>query len=114
MQTLIGERGLTLSGGQKQRLALARALLAQRPVLLLDDGLSALDTDTEEQVLANLRTFLKGRSALIISHRMATLNLCNRVLVLEEGRLTEQGTPTALIHAKGHFAELYRKQMESR
>ena len=114
MKTLIGERGLTLSGGQKQRLALARALLAQRPVLLLDDGLSALDTDTEEQVLANLRTFLKGRSALIISHRMATLNLCNRVLVLEEGRLTEQGTPTALIHAKGHFAELYRKQMESR
>ncbi len=114
LQTLIGERGLTLSGGQKQRLALARALLAQRPVLLLDDGLSALDTDTEEQVLTNLRAFLKERTALIISHRMATLHLCHRVLVLEGGRLTEQGTPSELIQSNGYFAALHHQQMESR
>lgn len=113
LQTLIGERGLTLSGGQKQRLALARALLAQRPVLMLDDGLSALDTDTEEQVLSNLRTSLKERSALIVSHRIATLTMCHRVLVLEDGRLTEQGSPTALLKGTGYFAALHRQQMET-
>ena len=110
LDTLVGERGITLSGGQKQRVALARAILCDPQILLLDDCLSAVDAQTEEQILTNLRTVFPGRTVLLASHRIAAARLADRIVVLEGGRVTAQGTHEELVEGGGLYAELYERQ----
>ena len=109
-QTLVGERGVTLSGGQKQRSSIARALLKNAPVLIMDDSLSAVDTDTEEQILENLIRLRKGKTTIIIAHRVSTLQKADHIAVLTEGELTEYGTHDELIREGGFYAKIYEKQ----
>ncbi len=111
LDTLVGERGLTLSGGQKQRVALARALLRQPRLLLLDDCLSAVDTHTEERILANLRTVFRGRTVFLVSHRVSTVKDADLILVLDGGRIVERGTHGQLIAHGGLYADLHQRQM---
>lgn len=108
--TLVGERGVTLSGGQKQRSSIARALLMDASVLILDDSLSAVDTDTEEQILENLMRLREGKTTIIIAHRISTLQKADHVAVLTEGELTEYGTHDELIAKNGFYAHIYEKQ----
>jgi len=103
LDTLVGERGLTLSGGQKQRLALARALLPEPPYLIMDDPLSAVDAEVESQIMSRLLTLRRGRGGLIISHRLASLMAADWVIVLERGRVADQGTPAELMSRDGYF-----------
>ncbi len=109
-RTLVGERGVTLSGGQKQRSSIARALLMDASVLILDDSLSAVDTDTEEQILENLLHMRQGRTTIIIAHRISTLQKADHVAVLTEGELTEYGTHEELLKKRGFYAHIYEKQ----
>jgi ATP-binding cassette subfamily B multidrug efflux pump len=111
LDTLVGERGLTLSGGQKQRVTLARALLREPNILLLDDCLSAVDTQTEEQILGNLRTVFRGRTVFLVSHRISTVKDANLILVLDQGRIVERGTHPQLIAHGGLYAELHQRQL---
>jgi ATP-binding cassette subfamily B protein len=110
LDTVVGERGLTLSGGQKQRTAIARAVLLEPRILILDDALSAVDTVTEERILSRLRAFMEGRTTIIISHRVSTVRHAGRILVLDHGRIVESGTPAELVEADGYYAELDRRQ----
>ena len=110
LDTLVGERGLTLSGGQKQRVALARALLCDPRILLLDDCLSAVDTETEETILRNLRTIFPGRTVLLVSHRVSAARLADRIVVLDAGKVAELGTHDALVERGGLYADLVRRQ----
>jgi ATP-binding cassette, subfamily B, multidrug efflux pump len=109
--TMVGERGITLSGGQKQRAALARALLADPRILVLDDALSAVDTFTEDEILARLKGVMRQRTSIIVSHRVSTVRDADLILVLERGRITERGTHDELVELGGFYAELYRKQL---
>jgi ATP-binding cassette, subfamily B, multidrug efflux pump len=109
--TTVGERGITLSGGQKQRAAIARALLPDPRILVLDDALSAVDTYTEEEILHRLRGVMRERTSLIVSHRVSTVRDADLILVLEHGRLRERGTHDELVRLDGFYAELYRKQL---
>jgi ATP-binding cassette, subfamily B, multidrug efflux pump len=111
LETMVGERGLTLSGGQKQRVALARALLRETPILLLDDCLSAVDTQTEELILANLRTVFEGRTVFLVSHRISTVKDADLIVVLDHGRIAERGTHSQLIAAGGLYADLHQRQL---
>lgn len=110
-ETLVGERGITLSGGQKQRISIARAIIREPKILIFDDCLSAVDTETEDQILRNLRRIMKGRSSLIISHRVSTVKHADRIIVLHEGQIIESGTHQELIDKKGNYFDLYRKQL---
>jgi ATP-binding cassette subfamily B protein len=110
LETLIGERGITLSGGQKQRTAIARALVRDPAILILDDALSAVDTSTEEQILRALREIRKGRTALIVSHRVSSVKDADNIIVIDEGRIVERGTHDALLAHDGYYANLYRRQ----
>ncbi|HSF24213.1 MAG TPA: ABC transporter ATP-binding protein [Blastocatellia bacterium] len=110
-QTLVGERGITLSGGQKQRTAIARALIRRPKILILDDSLSSVDTYTEEEILGHLRRIMRGRTSLIVSHRVSTVKDADLIVVLEDGRIAERGTHDSLITRGGLYAELYEKQL---
>jgi len=109
--TLVGERGITLSGGQKQRTAIARALIRRPKILILDDALSAVDTYTEEKILTHLRRIMRGRTSLIVSHRVSTVKDADLIVVLDGGRAAERGTHDELIARRGIYAELYEKQL---
>jgi ATP-binding cassette subfamily B multidrug efflux pump len=110
-ETIVGERGITLSGGQKQRTALARALAIDPRILILDDALSAVDTYTEEEILARLRGVMRQRTSLIVSHRVSTVRGADQILVLDHGRIVERGTHDELIRVGGLYAELHKKQL---
>lgn len=110
-ETLLGERGITLSGGQKQRVSIARAIIGQPRILIFDDALSAVDTATEEAILQELGTVMKGRTTIIISHRISAVRDADRILVLEEGELVEEGTHQQLIALGGLYAQLYEEQL---
>jgi ATP-binding cassette subfamily B multidrug efflux pump len=110
-QTMIGERGLTLSGGQKQRVAIARAILRDPRILILDDALSSVDTLTEESILTALAGVMRGRTTILISHRVSTVQGADRIFVIEHGEVAEQGTHDQLIAGGGYYADLYRKQL---
>jgi ATP-binding cassette, subfamily B, multidrug efflux pump len=109
--TTVGERGITLSGGQKQRVAIARALVIDPKILVLDDGLSAVDTHTEEEILDRLSDVMSQRTAIIVSHRVSTIRGADQIVVLHEGRVAERGTHDELIRRDGFYADLYRKQL---
>ncbi len=109
--TVVGERGVTLSGGQKQRSAIARAVVRDPRILILDDSLSAVDTQTEERILTRLRAIMEGRTTILISHRTSTVQHADQIVVLRDGRIIERGTHDELLAREGYYADLYRKQL---
>lgn len=108
--TRVGERGITLSGGQKQRVSIARAIVREPKILMLDDALSAVDTKTEHNILSSMKRIMDGRTTIIISHRVSSAKLASKIIVLEDGQIVEQGTHDSLLRAKGVYYELYDKQ----
>jgi len=110
METILGERGVTLSGGQKQRLSIARALIREPRILILDDSLSAVDTKTERSILKTLRKVMQERTTIIISHRVSVARLASQVLVLDAAHVAEQGTHESLLAARGLYYALYKRQ----
>ncbi len=109
--TVIGERGITLSGGQKQRVAIARAVLRNPKILILDDALASVDTLTEERILTGLAGVMRGRTTILISHRVSTVQNASQIFVIEHGEVAEQGTHAQLIQSGGYYADLYQKQL---
>ena len=110
-ETMVGERGITLSGGQKQRTSIARAILRQPKILILDDALSSVDTETEERILFGLRGVMSQRTTILISHRVSTVKSADQIIVMREGRIVERGTHDQLIAYGGYYADLYQKQL---
>ncbi|PWA04366.1 ABC transporter ATP-binding protein [Flavobacterium psychrotolerans] len=113
-ETILGERGITLSGGQKQRVSIARAIIKDAPILLLDDCLSAVDTETEEAILNNLLAICKDKTTIIVSHRVSSAKNADKIIILEEGKIIEQGSHNQLINEKGYYAALYLKQLSEK
>jgi ATP-binding cassette subfamily B multidrug efflux pump len=110
-ETIVGERGITFSGGQKQRASLARALATDPKILILDDSFSAVDTHTEEEILRNLKGFMRDRTSIIISHRISTVKDADKIIVFENGKIAEQGTHSQLVELNGIYADLHYKQL---
>ncbi|RZL53002.1 MAG: ABC transporter ATP-binding protein, partial [Pedobacter sp.] len=110
-ETMLGERGITLSGGQKQRVSIARALIKEPKILIFDDCLSAVDTKTEEEILGNLGKIMKGKTSILIAHRISTIKNADKIIVLDEGKVIEQGTHTELLKNGGAYAEMYDNQL---
>jgi ATP-binding cassette subfamily B protein len=108
--TVVGERGITLSGGQKQRIALARALLLDCPILILDDAFSSVDAETERKILSNLKEEMKGRTAIVITHRIFAIQDATRIIVIDKGRIAEQGTHRELVRQKGVYRSIFNTQ----
>lgn len=113
-ETVLGERGITLSGGQKQRVSIARAMIKNAPILLLDDCLSAVDTETEEAILNNLMEFCKDKTTIIVSHRVSSAKNANQIIILEDGKIIQQGTHYQLVNQEGYYKELYYKQLSEK
>jgi len=110
-ETMLGERGITLSGGQKQRVSIARAIIRNPKILILDDSLSAVDTKTENAILENMQRIMKDRTSIIISHRVSSAKLADYIIFLDEGKITEQGTHEELLKLGGLYTQLYEKQL---
>lgn len=110
-QTILGERGVTLSGGQKQRLSIARAIIKNPKILLFDDCLSAVDTETEERILKNLKRVSANKTTIIVSHRVSSAKNADKIIILDNGEIIQRGTHDALINQKGYYKELYEKQL---
>ena len=113
-KTKLGERGITLSGGQKQRISIARALLKNPEIMLFDDCLSAVDTETEEKILKNLRKVSNGKTTIIVSHRVSSAKDADMIIVLEDGNIIESGSHDQLINSEGYYKELYLKQLSAK
>ncbi|RKY93970.1 MAG: ABC transporter ATP-binding protein, partial [Ignavibacteriae bacterium] len=113
-ETIVGERGITFSGGQKQRASLARALAINPKILILDDSFSAVDTHTEEEILSNLKEFMKGRTSIIISHRISTVKDADKIIVIDKGKIAEEGMHEDLVALGGIYADLHYKQLLER
>jgi ATP-binding cassette, subfamily B, multidrug efflux pump len=109
--TMVGERGITLSGGQKQRTSIARAMLRKPKILILDDALANVDTDTEERILARLRELMRQRTTILVAHRISTIKLADQIIVLRDGRIIERGTHDQLLVQAGYYADLHQKQL---
>ena len=113
-ETVLGERGITLSGGQKQRVSIARAIIKNPPILLFDDCLSAVDTETEETILNNLFEICKDKTTIIVSHRVSSAKNADKIIILDEGKIIQQGSHNQLINEKGSYASLYLKQLSEK
>ncbi|MES2410185.1 MAG: ABC transporter ATP-binding protein [Bacteroidota bacterium] len=113
-ETILGERGITLSGGQKQRVSIARAIIKNPEILLFDDCLSAVDTETEEQILNNLLEISKNKTTIIVSHRVSSAKNADKIIILDEGQIIEEGTHNQLVNQGGYYAELYLKQLSEK
>jgi ATP-binding cassette subfamily B multidrug efflux pump len=109
--TKVGERGITLSGGQKQRISIARAIIRDPQILIFDDCLSAVDTETEEKILAHLKDLMHGKTTVIISHRVSSVKHADQIIVLDKGTIIERGTHEELLKLDGAYASLYQKQL---
>jgi subfamily B ATP-binding cassette protein MsbA len=110
LQTRVGENATRLSGGQRQRLAIARALIKNAPILILDEATSALDNESERQVQASLETLMKGRTTLVIAHRLSTVQNADKIVVMDQGKVVEQGSHSELLASGGAYAALYQMQ----
>ncbi|MNY47544.1 Toxin RTX-I translocation ATP-binding protein [compost metagenome] len=110
-ETMLGERGITLSGGQKQRVSIARALIKEPRLLIFDDCLSAVDTRTEEEILRNLGKIMKDKTSILIAHRISTIKNADKIIVLDEGKIIEQGNHEQLLALNGAYAEMYQNQL---
>jgi ATP-binding cassette subfamily B multidrug efflux pump len=113
-ETILGERGITLSGGQKQRVSIARSLIKNAPILLLDDCLSAVDTETEETILTNLLDYCKDKTTIIVSHRVSSAKNADKIIILDEGKIIEQGSHNQLLNTNGYYKQLYIKQLSEK
>ncbi|MEO5777496.1 MAG: ABC transporter ATP-binding protein [Flavobacterium sp.] len=113
-ETILGERGITLSGGQKQRVSIARAIIKNPKILLLDDCLSAVDTETEEQILNNLLEISKDKTTIIVSHRVSSAKNADKIIIIDEGQIIQEGTHNQLLNQDGYYAELYLKQLSEK
>jgi ATP-binding cassette subfamily B protein len=110
-ETMVGERGLTLSGGQKQRVAIARAVIREPRILILDDALASVDTHTEDEILNGLRQVMRGRTTILISHRVSTVRNADHIAVLVHGKIVEYGTHEELLARNGYYTSLHDKQL---
>jgi len=113
-ETILGERGITLSGGQKQRVSIARAIIKNPPILLFDDCLSAVDTETEEQILNNLLQISKDKTTIIVSHRVSSAKNADKIIIIDEGQIIQEGSHNQLVNQEGYYAELYLKQLSEK
>jgi ATP-binding cassette, subfamily B, multidrug efflux pump len=113
-ETILGERGITLSGGQKQRVSIARAIIKNPTILLFDDCLSAVDTETEEQILNNLLDISKNKTTIIVSHRVSSAKNADKIIILEDGKIIQQGSHNQLVNQEGYYKELYYKQLSEK
>ncbi|NNG14822.1 MAG: ATP-binding cassette domain-containing protein, partial [Gammaproteobacteria bacterium] len=113
LNTMVGENGVLLSGGQRQRLAIARALLKDAPILILDEATSALDTESERYIQAGLEELVKNRTTLVIAHRLSTIENADKIVVLHDGKIIEQGTHSELLAEDGQYAALHKMQFRN-